>query len=594
MKRIITLLLLVFIAANGFAQDRRMMNRSDALEDGKGIPGYTGIFSPERGGSYPFAVPNASSFFDYGTNGSNLSQLWVFGTTIIFAYFGADSTDPTGATSRVNYYLVSTDNGATWSPQPIAMTTLPQRSAYPDVHPHTSGTNIAVTGRLYNGSNSRGGAWSEALLGLGSFTQSNVPNDGRDIFGHYLNGNLVGGMYSIPGGSPTSDTLNFIKYDFSTNSWTGKSVITLPNVDIEANVRYRLTADDTGNNIFAVWWNAPAGQEALVAKRSTDGGATWGSTITIHKSFGPGGVINGDTCSPWFGIDALYKPGTTTPYVAWSTLFPTGTGQSAGDPQGCKILVYSPGINGGLPVEVVGRGDNIAILDTNNLFPIVSMSTGGFQTGVTPVSHPSLGFSSDGSRLVCLFSAGQRAQDTAVGFAYNDIYMCYSDDQGATWSAPRNITNTPDWDELYPQVSETGNGTNQFHIKYQATRNPGSQSFTDLNAVARVYHCYQSITVGVNNISSEVPEKFSLRQNYPNPFNPTTNIRFELTKSAKVTLKVYDVMGKEVATLVNNEQVSAGTQEVIFEAKNLSSGIYFYTLTTADGLRDTKKMTLVK
>lgn len=593
MKRIITLLLLVFIAANGFAQDRRMNNRSDAKEDGNGIPGYTGIPYVERGGGYPFAVPNASSFFDYGTNGANLSQLWVYGQTIIFAYFGADSTDPTGATSRVNFYMVSTDNGATWSPQPIAMTTLPTRSAYPDVHPHTNGTNIAVTGRLYNGANSRGGAWSEALLGLGSFTQANTPNDGRDMFGHYLNGDFVGGMYSIPGGTPTSDTLNFVKYNFSTNTYSNLSVITLPNVDIEANVRYRLTADGTGNNVLAVWWNAPAGNEALVAKASTDGGATWGSTTTIQKSFGVNGVIGGDTTSPWFGIDALYKPGTSTPYVAWNTLYPTGTGQSSGDPQGCKILIWSPSLNGGTAVEVVGRNDNIAILDTNNLFPILNAS-GGFQVGVTPVSHPSIGFSSDGSRLVCVYSAGQVAADTVGGFAMNDIYMSYSDDQGATWSAPRNITNTPDWDELYPAVSETGNGTNQFHIKYQATRIPGSQSFTDLNAVARVYHAYQSITVGVNNISSEVPEKFSLKQNYPNPFNPTTNIRFELTKSAKVTLKIYNVMGKEVATLVDNEQVSAGVKEVTFEAKNLSSGVYFYTLTTADGIRDTKKMTLLK
>lgn len=101
------------------------------------------------------------------------------------------------------------------------------------------------------------------------------------------------------------------------------------------------------------------------------------------------------------------------------------------------------------------------------------------------------------------------------------------------------------------------------------------------------------LLTGINTVSSVVPGDFSLYQNFLNPFNPTTSIRFDIKKSANVTLKVYNSQGQEVATLINNEVVSAGTQEVTFGANNLSSGIYFYTLSAGD-FRETKKMMLIK
>ena len=91
---------------------------------------------------------------------------------------------------------------------------------------------------------------------------------------------------------------------------------------------------------------------------------------------------------------------------------------------------------------------------------------------------------------------------------------------------------------------------------------------------------------------SNIPDKFSLSQNYPNPFNPTTNIQFDLPKQGFVSLKVYDVVGKEVATLVN-EVKNVGIYDVTFDGANLSSGIYFYRLEVNDFVA-VKKMLLVK
>ncbi len=96
----------------------------------------------------------------------------------------------------------------------------------------------------------------------------------------------------------------------------------------------------------------------------------------------------------------------------------------------------------------------------------------------------------------------------------------------------------------------------------------------------------------VKEISNDVPEAFELSQNYPNPFNPSTVISWRMTVGSNVTLKVYDVLGKEVATLVNNE-LEAGTHSVNFDASHLSSGIYFYTL-KAGSFIQTNKMLLLK
>ena len=96
----------------------------------------------------------------------------------------------------------------------------------------------------------------------------------------------------------------------------------------------------------------------------------------------------------------------------------------------------------------------------------------------------------------------------------------------------------------------------------------------------------------VDEAGNIIPEIFSLSQNYPNPFNPSTSIQYAVSHRQFVSLKIYDVLGKEIATLVNEEK-SAGNYEVNFNASSLSSGVYFYTL-RAGSFVQTKKMILIK
>jgi hypothetical protein len=109
----------------------------------------------------------------------------------------------------------------------------------------------------------------------------------------------------------------------------------------------------------------------------------------------------------------------------------------------------------------------------------------------------------------------------------------------------------------------------------------------------------------VNPVGTEIPKEYSLSQNYPNPFNPSTKIMFNiapllnqggvaptLVGDGVVTLKIYDLLGREVTTLVN-QQLKPGTYEVEFDGTNYPSGVYFYKLISGDFL-DVKKLVLIK
>ena len=97
---------------------------------------------------------------------------------------------------------------------------------------------------------------------------------------------------------------------------------------------------------------------------------------------------------------------------------------------------------------------------------------------------------------------------------------------------------------------------------------------------------------GVDNEDFDIPQTFSLLQNYPNPFNPSTNISYNIPNGSLVTLKVYDILGKEIVTLVN-ESKQAGSYNVQFDANNLSSGVYFYSIQAGDFF-ESRKMILMK
>ncbi len=141
------------------------------------------------------------------------------------------------------------------------------------------------------------------------------------------------------------------------------------------------------------------------------------------------------------------------------------------------------------------------------------------------------------------------------------------------------------WDKVYDSLSFVNENTGLRNIALS-----GNMAYScGKNSVVSV----EDIVTNTGNGQAQgIPEKYSLSQNYPNPFNPETKISFNLPKSGPVSLKVYNLIGQEMVTIVA-EIKNAGTYTYDFNGYNLSSGMYFYTLQTTD-FKDTKKMTLVK
>ena len=166
-------------------------------------------------------------------------------------------------------------------------------------------------------------------------------------------------------------------------------------------------------------------------------------------------------------------------------------------------------------------------------------------------------------------------------------YFQRLDTSGMEIGIPFKISNE------FPSVSKFYTDLAVFGDKVISVWNDSRFDFNDVFCNVRSFNNPDS-TVGISQISSEVPEEYKLYQNYPNPFNPSTNIRFDLSKTTDVKLSVYDITGREISILVN-EKLNAGSYEYIFNSRGLSSGVYIYKLSIAGSQRALfNKMILIK
>ncbi|MDR3668521.1 MAG: FISUMP domain-containing protein, partial [Ignavibacteriaceae bacterium] len=158
----------------------------------------------------------------------------------------------------------------------------------------------------------------------------------------------------------------------------------------------------------------------------------------------------------------------------------------------------------------------------------------------------------------------------------------------ASFEIEKSIVNSNTWQKI-ASVQASGNSNSPKHYSYiDKNVNAGKYSYrlkvVDLDGSSK----YSNIV----NAEIVAPIKFEMGQNYPNPWNPTTTIRYQVPVNILVTIKVFDALGREVATLVN-EPKPAGSYEIVFNGHNLASGIYYYQM-KAGNFIDTKKITLIK
>lgn len=226
-------------------------------------------------------------------------------------------------------------------------------------------------------------------------------------------------------------------------------------------------------------------------------------------------------------------------------------------------------------------------------------------------AYPTVATNEDGSVVVILYQSPEIVSGelnvfpgdggAATGPAYyTDIYYVMSTDGGQTFGDPVMLAGEADRSDVFPYVAATGLeplGDNDYRIHYVYLVDvvPGTSLFAGGNSGSNdSYWVYDSMDITAVSVDDELTtvSNFELAQNYPNPFNPTTKISYSVADQTMVTLKVYDVLGKEVATLVNDVK-AAGQYDVSFNAANLATGMYIYKLQAGDFV-SSKKMMLVK
>jgi hypothetical protein len=317
---------------------------------------------------------------------------------------------------------------------------------------------------------------------------------------------------------------------------------------------------------------------------STDEGLTWSApTVVFDCVPNPDDFLGGLR-----GIDLVFVG--NTPKVTFDLVHQTDAGSYY--PGFCsKIMFWSPNINGGNPVVIV---------DSTKMTCNGVVSGGAINDVYVAFCRGQIAKSRNEQLLYCVFSSLRTEVSPNVDSTpYADVYLAWSNNGGATWQGYNQLTNLsgPLRDCRYPCPSPVNDNDANFYyvnIAYQSDSIPGSavQGAAESPARFRFLRVQMPSIIGIQNIGSEVPKNYSLFQNYPNPFNPTTKIRFALPSSEFVTLKVYDVTGREVGLLIN-EKLDAGVKEYEFNASELSSGVYFYELRAGD-FKQTRKMVVLK
>lgn len=284
--------------------------------------------------------------------------------------------------------------------------------------------------------------------------------------------------------------------------------------------------------------------------KSTDGGNTWapidGRGMFYYANQNNGWAFGGEGTN---GQEPPYSiHNTTNGGINWNLQFEDSTG-------GKYNAIYFSDINNGW---IVGdSGKVLKTTDGGNNWTFVTNS------GVNPAEQCKTVFSLNGNHVWI---------PTKDSDSYHTPIIKYSSDGGANWET-----------QITPFRDSGGNNA-VFSIFFTDEYN--GYCTGDWGRIA-----WYTDPISVDDETNPVPD-FYLLQNYPNPFNPMTNLRYAINSRQYVTLKVYNLLGKEVATLVNGYK-ETGSYTVNFDASNLSSGVYIYKLQAGD-FTQTRKMTLVK
>lgn len=352
-------------------------------------------------------------------------------------------------------------------------------------------------------------------------------------------------------GNPDTTLISEVYYSRSTNSGNNwMSPVPLSYNDGKHSAFPRVQLDAASGDTIAIAWRDQVYQSNwdIQMAISTNGGLNWSNPDTIN----PGNNYDSD---PDVVIDNQNR------IHLFFHQYPVG------NPFWGANIRYS-------------YSDNLGVNWYHNTYDQISET--GFR------SHLVEGSRYDAVNNI-LWTFWKDERDFYNGQERGDMVCIFSTNRGESWTPPEFVTDRDSFPIGYKAACLTSDGS--VAVNYEV-----SDTIMGLG-IRTVYFRKRQSPIGINTIGNDVPQDFILFQNYPNPFNPVTKIKFDIPAEGKgntvnVKLIIYDVLGRELTTLVN-EQLNPGVYEVNFDGRNYPSGVYFYQLYTGS-FTETKKMILLK
>jgi hypothetical protein len=425
---------------------------------------------------------------------------------------------------------------------------------------------------------------TDASTCLGAFDYHRIPNrlgGGNTILWPYIAVDRTGNIHVVASTTTaTAGTPAPVGYTRSTDD--GLTWAALQRVDTLEDISYNVIASKVSNKVAIIYTHphdSSQWREDIMYVQSSDG-LTWdfrnGKVNVTHYG------QNGDSLWAYTDLAGLYDYNDDL-HLVWNGQFISPS--SGGIYYGAKMIHYD-----------VSSGTFTEFAQFDSTWP-----SAGCGFGVWNWTFGKMSLAVDfANNLYCTYTSWDTSDCSAAGFANGDIYLQYSTDHGASWTAKMNLTNsqTPgcaagdcDSDHWSCLAEKADTALHLFYVNDKdAGGVPQTEGVATDNPMMYLHYVAPPL-LGVNE-NNNMPKDFSLSQNYPNPFNARTNINFDLNKDSRVELYVFDITGAKVATLINN-RMSAGAHQVTWDANSIPSGVYYYTL-KANGTESTKKMTLLK